>query len=110
MQSFVKFLSKSHIDDELEDVFGGDVYSIVGGNSIVKEDDDDEEYSLDDILDLNMRESLQEDDGKKRGSDGVERGFGGEEYVSLDAPQIFDNTLSEAKAPKKVDNADPKTV
>lgn len=96
MKSFSKFLGESKIDDFMG-LTEGEIYSVVDGSSLVKEDANFDDLSLDEIADLNMNEPLDEDE--ESGVGGIASGFGGEEYVSLDASSLMsqDETTSESK-------------
>lgn len=85
MKSFIKFLKESKIDEEI-DSMNEEIYSVVNGDSLVKEETED--LSFDDIADMNMNDSLNEADDDP--TNGIATGFGGEVYVSLDAPSLMD--------------------
>lgn len=108
MYSFLKFLNENRIDESIA-MGEEEIYSVVNGDSLVKEDVDYDNLSFDEIADLNMNEpdDINEDEGKSEG--GVSTGFGGEEYVSLDAPSLMDDETitNESKSIKKTRNVKP---
>lgn len=103
MKSFFKFLKENKVDESI-DIGEEQIYSVVNGDSLVKEENlDMDNLSFDEIADLNMNEpdNINEEEDESEG--GVSSGFGGEEYVSLDAPSLMDGetTTNESKTNKK---------